>query len=57
VKPGVERRGIAQGPGPADGGDGDVLRDVRGGLGVAEDAERGAPGDLERAPGDAVVGE
>jgi hypothetical protein len=57
VKPGVERCGIAQGPGPADGGDGDVLRDVRGGLGVAEDAERGAPGDLERAPGDAVVGE
>ena len=57
VQPGVERGGVAQRAGPADGGDGDVLGDVGGRLGVAEDAERGAPRDLQRAAGHALVGE
>jgi hypothetical protein len=38
VHPGVERGGVAQRARAADRGDGDVLRDVGGRLGIAEDA-------------------
>ena len=57
VQPCVEGRGIAQRPGAADGGDGDVLGDVGGGLGVAEDAQGGAARDLQRAARHALGGE
>jgi len=49
VQPGVELGGIAKRAGALDGDDRHLLRDVLGGGMVAEDAQRGAAGDGERA--------